>query len=390
MLGGIIKGDLELNKNVNKYLDMCLKCNACKNYCPSGIDAREIFLTAKCQYFGENIQKNTQLKFVKFFQSKFVFTSTLKAVKIATSIYRFLKIDKFIGGVGTPPYTVLTKMGVLGKKIILANEFVSTNVVGQECPTYFQDNLCSRLGILAQQQKAKIVYFKGCVNEFINPSVKNATESVLKQMNVDILPTQFECCGVPFLSGGNAEQFKAQAIFNLNQIPDEFDYFLTDCASCQNAFEEYKKVIEDEILLQKLDRILEKSININKFLVENIESIEFKENTTFTFHKPCHLDNAEFLQTFLKKAKNVEYIEMNEFDKCCGFSGEFAIKNPALSAKISKKKAKNALATNADYILTSCPACKLGLTQGLIENGLPTQQHKVLNFVEFIAMAKIN
>ena len=82
---------------------------------------------------------------------------------------------------------------------------------------------------------------------------------------------------------------------------------------------------------------------------------------------------------------------MEEFDKCCGFSGEFAIKNPTLSAEISKKKAKNALNTKADYILTSCPACKLGLVQGLIELKSENKEFiTVLNVVEFIAMAKIN
>ena len=69
MLNGIIKGDLELNKNVNKYLDMCLKCNACKNFCPSDIDARKIFLAAKSEYF----QKCKSSIFIKAFQSKFVF-----------------------------------------------------------------------------------------------------------------------------------------------------------------------------------------------------------------------------------------------------------------------------------------------------------------------------
>jgi len=178
-----------------------------------------------------------------------------------------------------------------------------------------------------------------------------------------------------------------QAEFNINQIPDEFDYFLTDCASCQNAFEEYKNYIEDEQLLEKLNKILEKSININEFIVKNATSFEFNQKTTFTFHKPCHLENVDFIKEFLAKAKNVEYIEMKEFDKCCGFSGEFAIKNPKLSEQISVQKAQNAVATNADYILTSCPACVLGLQQGLIKREKNGQDFSPLNFVEFIAKA---
>lgn len=373
MLNGIIKGDLELNKNVNKYLDMCLKCNACKNFCPSGIEARQIFLTAKSEYF----QKCPERKLISLFQSKLVFSNVLKMAKIASNTYRFLKFDKLIRKF----YPMFSKMGWLGKKVILANEFVSIRCKDakmQRCKEICHSTT-QPLNI-----STKVVYFKGCVNEYINPQAKNATESILAKMGVEILPINFDCCGVPFLSCGNVEQFKKQAEFNLSQIPDEFDYFLTDCASCQNAFVEYKNYIDDKKVIEKLDRIIEKSVNVNDFILKNIKSVEFAQKTTFTFHKPCHLEDMEFVKELLVKSKNVRYIEMQEFDKCCGFSGEFAIKNPSLSSQISAKKAQNAADTQADYVLTTCPACVLGLTQGMIE---AKKAFSILNFVEFLALA---
>lgn len=370
MLNGIIKGDLQLNKNVNKYLDMCLKCNACKDFCPSDIDARKIFMAAKAEYF----QKCPEKKLISAFQSKFVFNFVLNMMKFASNTYRFLKFDKLVNKF----YPIFIKMGWVGKKVILANEFVSMPI---------SSKFTAHSPGQQSDKKTKIVYFKGCVNEYINPRTKNAVENILTQMGIEIIPTKFDCCGVPFLSGGNAEQFKKQAIFNLAQISEDFDYFLTDCASCQNAFAEYKNYIDDTELLEKIDNILEKSINVTEFIIKTAESIEFEQKTTFTFHKPCHLENMDFIKEFLVKSKNVEYIEMKEFDKCCGFSGEFAIKNSKLSQQISAKKAKNANNTNADYILTSCPACILGLTQGLIEEKI---SNSPLNLVEFVSMAKIN
>ncbi len=388
MLNGIIKGDLKLNKNVNKYLDMCLKCNACKDFCPSGIDARKIFLTAKSEYF----QKCPSSLLTKAFQSKFVFNLILNVVKIASNIYRTLKIDRIIN---TRCVRRTLQVSWLGKKAILANEFVFNNVKSKKQKVKSNSNAFCHLPfapsktnppIIKPSNHLKVVYFKGCVNKFINPKSKIATENILAKMDVEILPAKFDCCGVPFLSSGNAVQFKKQAEFNLSQIPDDFDYFLTDCASCQNAFFEYENYIEDETLLEKLKLINKKSINVIDFIIKHAESIEFKEKTTFTFHKPCHLENIDFIKEFLAKSKNVEYIEMKDFDKCCGFSGEFAIKNTQLSAQISSTKAKNALATNADYVLTSCPACVLGLTQGMIENN---NKMTINNFVEFLALADI-
>ena len=55
MLGGVIKDELKINKNINKYLDLCLKCNKCKNFCPSEIDVIDILLSAKSQYFKKSL-----------------------------------------------------------------------------------------------------------------------------------------------------------------------------------------------------------------------------------------------------------------------------------------------------------------------------------------------
>ena len=50
MLNGVLKGHLQFSKRLKYYLDMCTGCNACKNFCPSDIDARKIFFAAKCDF----------------------------------------------------------------------------------------------------------------------------------------------------------------------------------------------------------------------------------------------------------------------------------------------------------------------------------------------------
>ena len=72
MLDGVIKGDLKLNKNIEKYLDMCLKCGKCTNFCPSAIDVCKIFENAKYEY-----TKNTNLgKFIFFLELITDFTTS--------------------------------------------------------------------------------------------------------------------------------------------------------------------------------------------------------------------------------------------------------------------------------------------------------------------------
>ena len=73
MLSGVLKGDLKLNKTIEKYLDMCIKCGKCKDFCPSDIDVCEIFNTAKSEYIKDKFYG----KITRFIQSRKIFNKIL-------------------------------------------------------------------------------------------------------------------------------------------------------------------------------------------------------------------------------------------------------------------------------------------------------------------------
>lgn len=309
MLDGVLKGDLNLNKNIEKYLDMCLKCGKCTAFCPSNIDVCDIFNTAK----SECAQNTLSGKIEKFLESRLVFGNFIE----------------------------------FARTFIPRRKFKSSG-------------------------KLKLLYFKGCVNE-VFPKVENALKTIFSNLDVEIIERDFECCGLPFLSSGNMKRFEEVKTHNLELINDCIhDYILTDCASCEHMLKTYgcKNVI-----------------NAAEFLAGQNIKFKFKKPVKVTFHKPCHLENDSFVLPLLAKCENVEYIEMKDYDECCGFAGEFALKNPKISQAISKQKAENAFATGADFLLTTCPACVMGLHQGFILLG--KKSPKIMNIIEFLDLAEI-
>ena len=315
MLEGVLKGDLKLNKNIEKYLDMCMRCGKCKDFCPSSIDVCEIFNTAKHQYAKDTFQR----KFEKFLQSKAVFGNLIK----------FFKIFHYFNN----------------KKKLSQNH---------------------------NDKKTKLIYFKGCVNE-VFPTSANALKKIFKNLDIEIIEKDFDCCGLPFLSSGNLERFEEVKKHNLEQLDCEYDYILTDCASCENTLKSYGKL---------------KVINAAEFLTMQNIKFKFKKPLKVTFHKPCHLENINFIKKLFEKCENIEYIEMKDFDACCGFAGTFVVKNPKLSLEISKQKALNIINTKADYVLTACPACILGIKEGFLALGKKnTKLPKISNIIDFLAQA---
>lgn len=343
MLDGVLKGDLKLNKNIEKYLDMCLKCGKCKDFCPSDIDVCEILNTAKYECTKETLHG----KIIKFLQSRLVFGNLIKWGKVFT-------------------LTRISKFASLSKKFYPLPEVEVNSSAGE-----------------AGLKFTKLLYFKGCVNEIL-PNVANAFKKICSHLNnVEIIERDFECCGLPFLSSGNLERYEEVKKHNLELMNCEFDYILTDCASCESTLKGYGSNFTDPAPENNAKRFL----NAAEFLAEQKVKFSFKKPVKVTFHKPCHSENDDFLKKLIDKCENVEYIKMKDYDECCGFAGEFAIKNPKLSISLAKQKAENAYATGADYILTSCPACVLGLREGFLALG--KKAPKIMNVVEFLALAEI-
>lgn len=339
MLDGVLKGDLKLNKNIEKYLDMCLKCGKCKDFCPSNIDVCEIFNTAKYE-----CAKNTiQGKFEKFFESKLVFGTFMKFMKI------FRRIN--------------SAASISGNR-------------GEGC--------------------IKLLYFKGCVNN-VYPKTERALKKIFSNLNVEIIERDFDCCGLPFLSSGNMERFEEVKKYNLALMDSDFDYILTDCASCESTLKGYFNSTHAPLTTEDKKASFERAVarsdggfsfvNAAEFLAGQNIKFKFKKPVKVTFHKPCHLENDEFLKPLLQKCENVEYIEAEDYDECCGFAGEFALKNHKISKAISVKKADNIAKTNADIVLTTCPACILGIKQGFLFSG--KKFPKIMNIMEFLADSQI-
>lgn len=313
MLNGVLKNDLKLNKNINKYLDLCLKCGKCRDFCPSSIDVCKILETAKYEY-----AKNTLWgKFVFFLESKYVFGNLLKIAQKITKSTSRPKVGE----------------GVAKRRV----------------------------------RGIKLLYFKGCVNT-IFPQADKFLHKLFDNSNVEIIEKNFDCCGLPFLSSGNLERFEEVKKHNLALMDCEFDYILTDCASCESTLKQY---MDSEF------------ISLGELVVQQGLKFKFDKPVKVTFHKPCHLENDDFWEKLIDNCENVEYVKMKDYDECCGFAGEFALKNRELSLKISKQKAQNIINTGADFCVTTCPACVLGLKQGLF--GIKNAP-KVLSLTEFILL----
>jgi heterodisulfide reductase subunit D len=234
-----------------------------------------------------------------------------------------------------------------------------------------------------QREKAKVVYFVGCVAAYF-PMTKKIPQSfvqILDKAGVDftILGGEEWCCGFPLIAAGMRKKAEVLIQHNLEIVKEKgAERVVFACPSCYHTWmEECKTDIE----------IFHSTQFIKKLIDEG--KVSFKEKRTkVTYHDPCDLGRAsgvyEAPREILRAIPGVELVEMKENReqcKCCGGGGNLEMVNPDLSAALAQAKIEEIKATGADMVITACQQCVRTILTTARRKKIPIA---VMDIIEFV------
>ena len=81
-------------------------------------------------------------------------------------------------------------------------------------------------------------------------------------------------------------------------------------------------------------------------------------------------------KSLIQQLQNVELVELQREQDCCGFGGTFAVKQPAISAVMVKDKINDIHQTGAQRLLTGDCGCLMNISGAMqLENSSIKGQH---------------
>lgn len=225
----------------------------------------------------------------------------------------------------------------------------------------------------------KVDLFIPCFIDQLYPETAVNTLKVLGKAGCDVHynPKQ-TCCGQPAFNSGYWEETRILAKKFLNDFPGE-KTIVTPSASC-SAFviNHYKKLFEnDGTMLNECERVSRNIVELSDFLVNKLS---VKKLGSHFPHKVTYHDSCSGLReygltnearTLLLQVEGLELIELEENTTCCGFGGTFSVKHTAISTAMVEQKVKNALATGAEYIVSTEASCLLNINAYCQKQQLP-------------------
>jgi Fe-S oxidoreductase len=225
-------------------------------------------------------------------------------------------------------------------------------------------------------RQSQVAYFHGCAANYFDDGVGDAMMGLFQDHGVKVALPYQRCSGTPIETYGLRDLVKDGARENLASLA-KFETVVTSCASCTLSLKDYTRLFRGEPE-EALALDLQKRVkHISEFLVEKEVGTENRNLPTssgkrarpkVTYHSSCHLRAAGVSQApraLLASLVGMEFVEMQDADRCAGGAGTYMVKNYDVSQDIFQRKKQAIEESGAQVVATSCPACMIQLKNGL-------------------------
>jgi L-lactate dehydrogenase complex protein LldE len=235
----------------------------------------------------------------------------------------------------------------------------------------------------------KVQLFIPCFIDQLYPQVAFNTVKILEKAGCTVAyNTQQTCCGQPAFNAGFWGESK-DVCTKFVQDFDGVDYIVSPSASCAGFIRNnYGKLFENNAFQSPAKKVSSQIFELSEFLVKilGITDVGASFNGKATFHDSCaglrECNIKAEPRALLNNVEGLELVEMNDTETCCGFGGSFAVKYDTISVAMADQKIDNAIATEAEYIISTDMSCLMHIDGRINHNG---QQIKVIHLADILA-----
>lgn len=370
----ILKDDIGLDDQTYLAMSKCLLCGSCVEKCPNDVPTDEIVIAAREALARKRGLTTFHAAVGRVIRNRSLMTMGARMAGLLGPLF-FKKVP-----------------ATSGLRLRFPAPFVGNQ---RHIPAIARRPFIERHPevIPGEPGKPKVVFFVGCMTNFVYTGVGEAALALLRHLGCTvIIPKGQQCCGLPAMSGGDIATVRDLAEKNLAELERfEADYVMSACATCGGALHRlYPLTVgkRNPELRARLEALAKKTVDASHLLQMlglNPAETGAGDGMRITYHDPCHLRTRGLTgqpRTLLRSVPGLELTEMEHADRCCGLGGTFNVYHYDSSMSINEAKSLAILKTAAQAVATGCPGCMMQLSDGLKRHGSSV---KVVHTLELLA-----
>ncbi|GGJ79328.1 glycolate oxidase subunit GlcF [Deinococcus aquiradiocola] len=366
----VLEGTLPLFE-ATPHLDRCLGCVGCVTACPSGVPYGELITGfrgwSEPQRSRPVIQKLTRAAVLTMLPRPWLFRAGAQVGRFAKPLAPLL------------PQALRAPLDLLPGTVPPA----------QDTPAFTPAQGARR---------GRVAFLSGCAQQVLTPNFNAATVRVLARNGVEVtVPPAQGCCGAAAMHTGARSLALTQARRNLDAFDvQDVDAVVSNAAGCGAGLKEYPMLLagEGERDESRAAALAGKVRDISVYLAELGERgglepfMPTSRPIRVAYHDACHLAHAQGVRAepraLIRSIPGVTLLEVPQGDLCCGSAGTYNLEQPDLAGQLGDMKAKNVIATGADYVVSGNVGCHTQLQSHLARLG---SDIRVLHTVEMLDLA---
>ena len=231
--------------------------------------------------------------------------------------------------------------------------------------------------------------FIPCFVDQLYPTVAFNMVKVLEKAGCTVsYNTAQTCCGQPAFNAGFWDDSRTIC----NKFIKDFsgsEYIVSPSASCTGMIRNYyTKLYEDSSQIHEVASLQSRLFEFSEFMIKilKVDNVGAVLEGKATYHDSCaglrECNIKQEPRQLLKNVAGLQLVEMNDVETCCGFGGTFAVKFESISIAMADQKVTNAVATEADYIISTDMSCLMHIDGYAKGHG---QQIKSLHLADVLA-----
>ncbi len=216
----------------------------------------------------------------------------------------------------------------------------------------------------------KVDIFIPCFIDQLYPDTGMNMVKILRKLGCEVNYNEKQtCCGQPAFNSGYFDDAREVARKCITDLQSDSEYVVIPSASCGGMIKHgYKELFKQSTDIQSCQELSKKVYEFAEFVtdilkVEKIEGASLSGKATYHDSCSARRENGIYDQPrkLLSNVEGLELVEMEKGTDCCGFGGSFAVKFEPISIGMGDQKVTEALATEADYLISSDLSCLMHL-----------------------------
>lgn len=220
----------------------------------------------------------------------------------------------------------------------------------------------------------KVALFLPCYVDQFYPQVGIATLQLLEKLGCEVhFPLNQTCCGQPMANSGYSHLSKGCDDLFIKNFTG-YDYIVCPSGSCSLHIKEH---LHDDKNQTQADVIRGNVYELSEFITDvlKVENITARFPHRVGMHQSCHgqrglhlsqmteLVSAPFSKPMqlLNMVKDIEMVELDRKDECCGFGGTFCVVEESISARMGQDRVADHEKNNVEVITGGDMSCLMHL-----------------------------